>query len=230
MVADPGQFAARCDTVISAVRDARQTLDLCFDVQRLFRAAGAPGRLVVCSTLSPRFVVELMGRLPTGVALIDAPMSGAPHAAESGTLTFMLGGDNRELDRLQPLFDVMGQHRHRLGATGAGMTAKVLNNYVAACSVAATRRVLAAAPGLGLAPARLREVMHGSSGGNWYADQYPQIAWARENYAPDNTIGILEKDVGCALDAMASLPGASNPLDAALLAALRALPAAPKEP
>jgi len=230
MLADPAEFAARCDTVLSVVRNAEQTLDLCFNTQKILRQdACSPSLLLTCSTLSPKFIKELVDKLPLNTELVDAPMSGAPHAAKSGTLTFMLGGNAATLDRIRPLIDAMGDQSHRLGDTGAGMTAKVLNNYVAACSVAATRRVLAAAPQLGLEPGRLREVMAGSSGGNWYANQYQEIPWARENYASENTIGILEKDVRCALDAMATLPDAASPLDAALLAALRSLPAAPEE-
>ncbi len=81
MIEDPAVFAARCPTVISVVRDIRQTLDLCFDKQALFARDARPRRLVVSSTVSPRFLGDLAARLPEGTELVDAPMSGAPIAA-----------------------------------------------------------------------------------------------------------------------------------------------------
>lgn len=220
MIADPGEFAARCDTVVSVVRDAAQTFELCFDAQKVFAGPAAPRRLVVASTLSPRVLPAIAQRLAEGTALIDAPMSGAPHSAEAGTLTFMLGGPDDEIAALMGLFEAMGGTIHHLGPAGAGMTCKVLNNFVAASSVVAVRRVLAAARALGVDGARLRRVMETSSGGTWYGDNLGRIAWAREGYDPANAIGILEKDVRSYLDAADGLEGA---FEAAVLDGLRAL-------
>ncbi len=43
---------------------------------------------------------------------------------------------------MQPLFDAMGSHFHRMGTFGTGMAAKVLNNLLAASNTAMTRLVL----------------------------------------------------------------------------------------
>ena len=63
-----------------------------------------------------------------------------------------------------------------------------------------------------------------SSGSNWFADRIDQIDWASEGYSSSNTIGIVEKDVESALDAVSEhLAVANAPLDDALLASLQAL-------
>ena len=206
MIADPPAFAARCPTVISVVRDIRQTLDLCFEAQALFAGAARPRRLVVSSTVSPRFLHELTARLPAGTELIDAPMSGAPVAAREARLTFMVGGGEAAVGELMPLFQAMGKAVHHLGGLGAGMTVKVVNNFVAASSVVAVRHAMAAAQALGVAPDLLTKVMAQSSGATWYGDNLAAIDWAAEGYDPDNTIGILEKDVTSFMDALADLP------------------------
>ena len=122
---DPDAFADGLTHLISVVRDTDQTDDV------LFRAnlANAPdlNTLIISSTLSPRYVKALPDRLPRGLTLIDAPMSGAQIAAQNRSLTFMLGGDADALDAVQPFFDAMGRSFHRMGPTGAGMQAKVLN-------------------------------------------------------------------------------------------------------
>ena len=224
MLENPAEFASRVQVVISVVRDVAQSLELCFDRQALFTCAQYPKTLIVSSTLSPRFLPELRGRLPDDVTLIDAPMSGAPHAARLRKLSFMLGGPDEALDRLMPLFQAMGQHVFRLGPLGAGMTAKVLNNYVASASVVAVRRAYARARELGVDVEALRSVMKASSGATWFGDYFDEIDWAREGYEADNTIGILEKDIRSGLDAMRGAERAGpDAFDAALLAAIRAM-------
>jgi len=151
-------------------------------------------------------------------------MSGAPHAARLRKLSFMLGGPDDVLDRLTPLFQAMGQHVFRLGPLGAGMTAKVLNNYVASASVVAVRRAYIRARELGVDLEVLRSVMKASSGSTWFGDHFHDIDWSREGYEPDNTIGILEKDIRSGLDAMCGAECAEpDAFDAALLAAIHAM-------
>jgi 3-hydroxyisobutyrate dehydrogenase len=221
---DPEVFGRRVQVVISVVRDVTQSLELCFDRQALFTRAQYPKTLIVSSTLTPRFIPELGSRLPGDVTLIDAPMSGAPHAARLRKLSFMLGGPDKDLDQLMPLFEAMGQHVFRLGPLGAGMTAKVLNNYVASASVVAVRRAYARAIELGADLEALRSVMKASSGATWFGDNFQDIDWSREGYETNNTIGILEKDIRSGLDAMVGAERAGpDGFDAALLTAIRAM-------
>jgi 3-hydroxyisobutyrate dehydrogenase-like beta-hydroxyacid dehydrogenase len=225
MVGDAAGFSERCNIVISVVRDAAQTRALLFgESQGIVKGLQPPDVLVISSTLSPRFIRHLSKELPQGLELVDAPMSGAPYRARSGTLSFMLGGPDDVLERLTPLFKVMGEDIFRIGPASMGMTAKVLNNYCAATSVVATHRVLGMARALELDERTLLNVMKASSGSNWFADRIDQIDWASEGYSASNTIGIVEKDVESALDAVSEHPAvAHGPLDDALLASLRAL-------
>ncbi|MEM9682664.1 MAG: NAD(P)-binding domain-containing protein [Pseudomonadota bacterium] len=221
MVAAPRDFAMRCGTVFTVVRDQRQTDDLLFDEQALLAGDNAIETLVVCSTLSPRYLASLRDRVPRAITLIDAPMSGAAVAAEEARLSFMLGGDPEALDAIQPLLDTMGAHFHRMGGFGAGMTAKVLNNFVAAASVASVRQALDWSDRLGVDRDKLLALMHDSSGQTWFGSNFDSIEFARDGFDPDNTIGILKKDVESALDAVGANP--SDGLQAAILDYLETL-------
>jgi len=222
MIADPAEFAARVDCVFSVVRNRRQTMDLCFDQQAVFSVECPPETLVLCSTLSPRVVPEVAARLPAGTDLLDAPMSGAPHRARNGTLTFMVGGETVSVAALARLFEAMGERIHHLGKRGAGMTVKVINNFVVSSSVVAVRRALQAGEALGVDGRILLEVMRTSSGGTWYGDHFDDIDWAREGYDPENTMGILEKDMTSFLDALQSADGmAAGPFEDAVLQSIR---------
>ena len=219
---DANSFAAGRRVVLSVVRDAVQTEELLFDVQALLsRQPSAIEILLICSTLSPRYMAELRARVPSAITLVDAPMSGAAISAEEARLSFMLGGDDEILDHLQPLFNAMGDKFHRMGPLGAGMTAKVLNNFCAASSTAATRTVLRWAEQLGVEEDRLLAVLNDSSGQNWLATNFSRVEFARHGYALDNTLGILAKDLQSMFDA---LPDAETEgLPAALLETIRNL-------
>ncbi len=226
MEPDPAAFAAHAEALFTVVRDARQTEDLLFGAQALLRRDHRVRLLAVCSTLSPRYIGDLAGRLPPGVRMVDAPMSGAQVAADEARLSFMLGGEPADLDALDPMLRAMGTKFHRMGRLGAGMTAKVLNNMVAATSTAVTRLALDWADRLGVDEGRLLALMHDSSGQTWFGSGFETIEFARDGYDPENTIGILKKDVEAALDALD--PADRRGLPEAVIEALRALEPRPR--
>ena len=216
---DAPTMVAEAETLITVVRDQAETDALLFDDQRAAEGA-ALKTIIVSSTLSPKYVTALRDRIPARIALVDAPMSGAQIAAEERRLSFMLGGAAADLDRLQPLFAAMGTKHHRMGGFGAGMAGKVLNNYVAGAAAAAVRQAIDWAGPMGLGRDRLLAMMHDSSGQTWFGSKFYDIEFSRDGYAPDNTVHILQKDVGAALDG-ASAP--DDPLGRAVIARLRSL-------
>lgn len=217
---DAPAFASDLRTLITVVRDTDQTDAVLFGAQG-FAAARRLETIIISSTLSPRYVRGLRSRIADHVALIDAPMSGAAIAAEQARLSFMLGGTDADLDRLQPVFAAMGQHFHRMGSFGDGMAAKVLNNLLAASNTAMTRLVLDWADAQGIDEERLLALMQTSSGQNWFASGFNTIEFARDGHDPENTIGILVKDVAAAMDAAPA--GADLTLPKTVQAAIKAL-------
>lgn len=200
MTDDAGAFSEGLRTLLTVVRDTAQTDEVLFGSQYLVGRAGSLETVIVCSTLSPRYVLALRERVPAHIALVDAPMSGAAVAAREARLSFMLGGEDEDLERLQPIFDAMGRHFHRMGPYGAGMAAKVLNNLLAASSTAMTRLVLDWAERWRIDEDRMLSVIETSSGQNWFASGFDDIEFARDGHEPDNTIAILVKDIESALD------------------------------
>ncbi len=210
-------FTRDLTTVFTVVRDTAETDALLFDTQGLVRKADKLQRIVISSTLSPKYVKGLRARVPNTITLIDAPMSGAQVKADAGTLTFMTGGPAAEV---MPALRAMGREIHEMGAFGAGMTAKVLNNLLAASNTAMTRLVLDWADAEGVDEERLLALIGAASGQNWFASGFDEIEFARDGYAVDNSIGILFKDVASALDIA---PNGETDLPVAVQAAIRGL-------
>ena len=122
-------------------------------------------------------------------------MSGSTIKAQEGTLTFMVGGNENEVENVMPLLNILGDKILHIGEFGKGMSVKLLNNFIAVSSVLATRNVLSQINDFGLTKKQLLDVVKCSTGDNWFAQNYDTLNWSKENFEKTNTIGILEKDL-----------------------------------
>ncbi len=193
-------FIQNHQIILSVVRDEEETLELCEGKHGLFSIKDK--RLVIiCSTLSPRFIERLKRKAPVNIELLDAPMSGASIAAKEARLTFMVGSTRKQFEYISPLLFVMGTNVFHLGKFGSGMAIKVLNNFVTASTVVSVRKVIYQARRMNIDIENLLKTIDCSSGQNWFSSNRATIEWFEEIYEKDNTIGILEKDVRAYADA-----------------------------
>ena len=139
-----------------------------------------------------------------GVAMIDAPVSGGTGGAIAGTLTFMVGGDAKDLERARPVLEKMGANIFHAGAAGAGQTAKICNNMLLGILMIGTSEALALGVANGLDAKVLSEIMRRSSGGNWALEKYNpmpgvmETSPASKNYAGGFGTDLMLKDLGLA--------------------------------
>jgi 3-hydroxyisobutyrate dehydrogenase-like beta-hydroxyacid dehydrogenase len=92
----------------------------------------APGALAIeMSTVGPQAVLRLAPRIvAAGGAIVDAPVSGSVAFAASGSLTIMVGGDDVDVARAQPILEVLGSTVIRTGRLGTGAAMKLVVNTV----------------------------------------------------------------------------------------------------
>ncbi len=155
------------------------------------------GQLVVdLSTSSPGSTRRLHDLLAQkGAAYVDAGISGGASAAEAGTLTLMVGGDTAQLEAARGVLECFATNIFHLGGSGAGHTAKLLNNFLNAVSLAATAEVMVAGKKAGLDLATLLDVLNKSSGVNYATtNRFPKII--QGNYLKGGlTNTLMMKDV-----------------------------------
>ena len=186
-------FFLKNNVVLSIVRDTKETEDLLIKNNVLLSKEHVT--ILICSTLPITYIKKLKKNLPEHFRLIDTPMSGSTIKAQEGTLTFMVGGKNDEVQYVMPLLNILGDNILHIGDFGKGMSVKLLNNFIAASSVLATRNVLAQINDFGLTKKQLLDVVKCSTGDNWFAQNYDNLNWSKENFEKKNTMGILEKDL-----------------------------------
>ncbi|RYF33691.1 MAG: 3-hydroxyisobutyrate dehydrogenase, partial [Comamonadaceae bacterium] len=164
----------------------------------------APGTLVIDSSTiaaaTSRKVAESAAK--RGIAVIDAPVSGGTGGAIAGTLTFMVGGSDADLERARPVLEKMGANIFHAGAAGAGQTAKICNNMLLGILMIGTSEALALGVANGIDPKVLSEIMRRSSGGNWALEKYNPMPGVMEtspsskNYAGGFGTDLMLKDLG----------------------------------
>jgi 3-hydroxyisobutyrate dehydrogenase len=170
-------------------------------------AAGRAGLVVVdLSTSNPGSTARLAGVLgASGVALIDAGISGGAAAAEKGTLTIMAGGDPGALDAVRGVLETFSTRVVHMGASGSGHTTKLLNNFLNAVTLAATAEVMVAARLAELDLHRVLEVINSSSGVSFASlNRFPHII--EGDYLEGGlTNRLMMKDVTLYVDMMREL-------------------------
>ncbi|MBA3480002.1 MAG: NAD(P)-dependent oxidoreductase [Lautropia sp.] len=133
-------------------------------------------------------------RQKTGCGWVDAPVSGGPPACAAGTLTVMAGGEAAEMERVRPLMADIAGHYTPMGPSGAGSTAKMINQLIVGCTHAVLAEAVVLAEAAGIDAARIPECLAGG-----YADSsmlqklYPRIV--ERDFAPQGYARQLLKDL-----------------------------------
>jgi 3-hydroxyisobutyrate dehydrogenase-like beta-hydroxyacid dehydrogenase len=176
----------------------------------LLAGATAGTILVDASTVPP---ATLRGHLPaaraTGVALLDAPVSGSVPLAERGELSIMVGGDADDVARARPVLDSLATTVTHIGPLGAGAAMKLAVNTVIFGLNQALSEGLVLAERAGIQRAWAYDVLAASAVGAPYVgykraaflepDSTP-VAFAAALAAKDlRLIGSLAADVGIEL-------------------------------
>ena len=104
----------------------------------MFETAPKGTFIVDTSTISPNASKEFAGEAKQkGMVFVDSPMSGGTVGARNGTLTFMVGAEKEEVERMEKMLLGMGNHVVHCGPPGAGESIKICNNMILAINMAA---------------------------------------------------------------------------------------------
>ena len=110
-----------------------------------------------------------------GATLIDAPVSGGPHGAETGTLRIFVGGEETAVEKCRQLLEILGEPPHVVycGPSGAGQIVKGVNQVAMGLGAAAFMEAMAYGVRAGIEPTAIRQAI--GMGDGWRG-QFDSIA------------------------------------------------------
>lgn len=149
-----------------------------------------------------------------GLEFVDAPVVGTKQPAQEGKLVVLASGPDRLKERLEPIFDVVGQKTMWVGGAGQGSKLKLVTNAWLVSIVEGAAEALALAEGQGLDPQLLLDTLEGGPLDLPYLHLKGKAIMERD-FTPSFSLKLAAKDAGLVEEA-AERHGLELPVIAAI--------------
>src|SRR5215471_15784619 len=198
--ATPKEVAANADVIFLCVGDTEMARTTIIGKDGIIEGAKSGATVVDCSTIAVGASRKIGEALKAkGVDFLDAPVTGSTPGAESGNLTFMIGGDRAVFDRLRPLLDPMGKKIYYCGAAGMGLQAKLTQNLVLSNILMAFNEGMVLATKGGMDPKLMLEILDNSAAKSGLIAYKAPFVFAR-NFTTNFSVKWMHKDIGLMLE------------------------------
>ena len=144
-----------------------------------------------------------------GLHFVDAPVSGGISGAEAGSLTFMVGGADADVERARQFIEPMCGNFFATGDPTTGEAAKIVNNMMLFVAVQGLSEAATLTKKLGLDAKTFHQIASVSSGNSWALQTWYPVPGVVETAAVNNEFAasfradLALKDIGLALAAAA---------------------------
>jgi len=205
------EAAMGADFVMACVGNDDDLRQVCTGPDGAFAGMSAGAIFVDHTTVSAQVTREMAeAAAAAGLGFVDAPVSGGQAGAENGVLSIMCGGDQAQYDAAERVMAAYGRTVKRIGDSGAGQLAKMVNQICIAGLVQGLAEALHFAEKAGLDGAAVVEVIQGGAAGSWQmVNRHKTMLENRFDFG--FAVDWMRKDLGICLDTAdqigASLPG-----------------------
>jgi 3-hydroxyisobutyrate dehydrogenase-like beta-hydroxyacid dehydrogenase len=127
--ASPAEVASQTDVVLVSVINTAAVEHVVSGPNGVVTAGRLDGKVLVDHSTTQIKATKAQAEIlasRTGMAFIDAPVSGGPEAARAGTLAIMAGGEEAAIRKVTPVMEKLGTFTH-MGGIGAGQATKLVN-------------------------------------------------------------------------------------------------------
>ena len=153
------------------------------------------------STNAPSMVKKIGAAMAAkGIAMLDAPVSGGTVGAEAATIAIMVGGDRKVFDDALPVLQSFSANVIHMGELGTGTVAKLVNNMLSFCNMAALSEGMMLGTRYGLDPDKLLHVIASSSGNSNAIKNFTLRALPGKYSPPSFALDLAYKDLHLALE------------------------------
>jgi 3-hydroxyisobutyrate dehydrogenase-like beta-hydroxyacid dehydrogenase len=197
----PADAARGAEVIWMCVSDTAAVESVLFGPQGVDEVLVEGMTIADSSTISPSATRKFAERVRAkGVNYVDAPMTGSKVAAEAGSLTFMVGGEEAVIESLKPLFAGMGKVFFRMGETGKGQAAKLAMNLQIALIYEGFAEGLTLATKLGVDIENLLKVVQASMVRSGVVEYKAPFVLKRD-FTANFPLRLMHKDIRLALEA-----------------------------
>lgn len=211
--ATPCAAAAGADFVLACVGNDNDLRNVCLGPDGAFAGMQAGAIFVDHTTVSAQVTREMaQAATAVGLGFVDAPVSGGQAGAENGQLSIMCGGSEDNYAMAEPVMAAYARICRRLGDTGAGQLAKMMNQICIAGLMQGLSEALAFGEKAGLDGAAVVEVIAQGAAGSWQmVNRHKTMLEDRFDFG--FAVDWMRKDLGICLDTADQI-GASLPVTA----------------
>ena len=199
--ASPAEAARGVEAVWLCVSDTAAVENVLFGADGVEQSLTEGMVIADSSTISPSATRKFAERVARkGVQYVDSPMTGSKAGAESGTLLFMIGGDEQAVEKLKPLYAAMGKKIFRMGETGKGQSAKLVMNLQIALIYEGFAEALTLAAKLGVDAEQLGALINSSMVKSGVIEYKLPFVLGRD-FSANFPLRLMRKDIRLALEA-----------------------------
>lgn len=209
----PREAALGQDFVVACVGNDADLREICLGTNGAFAGMDPETTFIDHTTVSAQVTRELaeIASLKE-IGFIDAPVSGGQAGAVNGVLSVMCGGDPAAYARAEPIISAYARICRRLGDSGAGQLAKMMNQICIAGVVQGLAEALAFGQKAGLDGEKVVEVISQGAAGSWQMENRHKTMLKGE-FDFGFAVDWMRKDLGICLETAREL-GASLPMTA----------------
>jgi 3-hydroxyisobutyrate dehydrogenase len=169
--ATPRAAAAGAELVFACVGNDDDLRQITLGEHGAFAGMAPEAIFVDHTTASAEVARELYAQARArGLHFIDAPVSGGQAGAENGVLTVMCGGDVQPFERARPVIAAYARAVTRIGDSGAGQLAKMVNQICIAGLVQGLAEAIAFGQRAGLDMPLVLDVIGKGAAQSWQMD------------------------------------------------------------
>ncbi|MCA2011372.1 NAD(P)-dependent oxidoreductase [Cereibacter sphaeroides] len=164
----PREAAEGQDFVMACVGNDDDLAGVCRGADGAFAGMSKGAIFVDHTTVSSGITRTLAGEgAEAGIGFVDAPVSGGQAGAENGVLSIMCGGSEADYAAAEPVMQAYGKIVKRIGESGAGQIAKMMNQICIAGLVQGLSEALRFGEKAGMDGKAVVEVIQGGAAGSW---------------------------------------------------------------
>lgn len=139
------------EAVITMVGFPKDVEEVYFDTGNILDNAAKGTYLIDMTTTSPQIAEKVYTEgSKKGFFVLDAPVTGGDTGAREGTLSILVGGDEKDYDTCMPLFKAMGTNINYQGKAGCGQHCKLANQIMIAGALSGVCEAITYASAKGL--------------------------------------------------------------------------------